>query len=65
MKGGSGVAARLYLRCASAEPARRSRPGRVTILAWVVVRLKENVAPRAADNLLPTIQRGGCRLRLR
>lgn len=64
MRGGSGVAARFYLRCAPAEPARRSRPGRVTILAWVVVETKEIVAPRSADNRLPTIRRGGCRLRL-
>ena len=65
MKGGSGVAARLYLRCAAAEPARRSRPSRVTILALVVVGTEEIVARRAADDLLPTIQRGGCRLRHR
>ena len=62
MRGGSGLAARLYLSCAAAEPAGGLGPGRETILAWVDTWTKELVAPRAADILLPTIQSGGCRL---
>lgn len=65
MRGGSGLAALLYLSCVAAEPARLSRLGPVTIPAWVVTGTKEIVAQRAADLLLPTIQSGGCRLCLR
>ena len=65
MRGGSGLAARLYLRWAATEPAWLARPGRVTILACVATGTKEIVAQRAADLLLPTIQSGGRRLCLR
>ncbi len=50
MGGGCGLAARLYLGSAATEPARRYRPGRMTILAWVATRTKEIVAQRAADH---------------
>ena len=65
MGGGSGLAARLYLRSAATKPASPSRHDRMTILAWVATRTKEIIAQRAAARLLPTIQSGGCRLCLR
>ncbi len=65
MRGGSGLAARLYLtlRCGRARLAVSTRSGDDPrfIDTWT----KEIVAQRVANGLLPTIQSGGCRLGLR